>query len=175
MVKMTIMTMMIMMDRGLCRAGLNFPARDRLKWVRGGLMPHPDAIPRSSSSSEWPSKAVYLFYILYFFSVFVFVRPFNSVWDQRSNNGFSLYFTLAAWAWAPPCSYKTSAVPSHLDDDDGADGLAAMIASVFKYLRAIRCLRFVCCSIICLEINLVCRALSPLTGCSLDDQDTNQV
>ena len=52
MVKMTIMTMMIMMDRGLCRAGLNFPARDRLKWVRGGLMPHPDAIPRSSSSSE---------------------------------------------------------------------------------------------------------------------------
>ena len=32
MVKMTIMTMMIMMDGGLCRAGLNFPARDRLKW-----------------------------------------------------------------------------------------------------------------------------------------------
>ena len=52
MVKMTMMTMMIMMDGGLCRAGLNFPARDRLKWVRGGLMPHPDAIPRSSSSSE---------------------------------------------------------------------------------------------------------------------------
>lgn len=32
MVKMKIMTMMIMMDDGLCRAGLNFPARDRLKW-----------------------------------------------------------------------------------------------------------------------------------------------
>ena len=60
------------------------------------------------------------------------------------------------------------------NDDDGDDGLAAMIASVFKYLRAIRCLRFVCCSIICLKITLVCRVLSPLTGCGLDDQDTNQ-
>ena len=67
MVKMKIMTMMIMMDRGLCRAGLNFPARDRLKWVRGGLMPHPDTIPRSSSSSEWPYSSVVFFYILYFF------------------------------------------------------------------------------------------------------------
>ena len=147
-----------------------------LSEVRGGLMPHPDAIPRSSSSSEWPYSNV-VFYILYFF-LFLCLCDHSIPFEIRGRTMASAFISPLQPGLEPrpavtkPQPFLPTLMMMMMANGD--DGLAAMIASVFKYLRAIRCLRFACCSIICLKITLVCRVLSPLTGCGLDDQDTNQ-